>query len=319
MLTLVHSAHRFRYTLYDGLQLKAKRTDRGALLRRRGGRLAGSGRGAGTVALMTDAVAEVAVIGGSGFYEFLENPDRASGRHAVRRPLGADHGRHRRRPPGGVPAAARQAARVPTARASTTGPTCGRWPASACARCWRRARSAACDPRWRRGDLVVPDQLVDRTTRPGRSRTSRPARPTCRSPTRTARALGKTLSRDRRRAAGRHHGGRRGAAVLDPGRVAVLRRAGLDPDQHDRCARGGARPRAAALLRRGRPGHRHGRRRRERRGRRPGRGVRALRPQPRPAQAACSPTALADLPGPRPGCTCCVLGRRPRADLPLPR
>jgi fumarate reductase subunit D len=26
VLTLVHSAHRFRYTLYDGLQIKKKRT-----------------------------------------------------------------------------------------------------------------------------------------------------------------------------------------------------------------------------------------------------------------------------------------------------
>jgi fumarate reductase subunit D len=26
VLMLVHSAHRFRYTLYDGLQIKAKRT-----------------------------------------------------------------------------------------------------------------------------------------------------------------------------------------------------------------------------------------------------------------------------------------------------
>ena len=39
VVMLVHSAHRFRYTLYDGLQIKAKRTHRGALLRQRVRRL----------------------------------------------------------------------------------------------------------------------------------------------------------------------------------------------------------------------------------------------------------------------------------------
>ena len=33
VVLLVHSAHRFRYTLYDGLQIKQKRDPRGALLR----------------------------------------------------------------------------------------------------------------------------------------------------------------------------------------------------------------------------------------------------------------------------------------------
>ena len=35
VLMLVHAAHRFRYTLYDGLQVKHKVARRGALLRRR--------------------------------------------------------------------------------------------------------------------------------------------------------------------------------------------------------------------------------------------------------------------------------------------
>ena len=43
VLLLVHWAHRFRYTLYDGLQIKAQRADRGALLRRCG--CHGRGRG----------------------------------------------------------------------------------------------------------------------------------------------------------------------------------------------------------------------------------------------------------------------------------
>ena len=61
---------------------------------------------------------------------------------------------------------------------------------------------------------------------------------------RPARAAG--LAGHRRRHAGR----RRGPALLHPGRVAVVRRAGLVRRQHDRAPRGGPRPRARALLHR---------------------------------------------------------------------
>ena len=83
------------------------------------------------------------------------------------------------------------------------------------------------------GDLVVPDQLVDRTT--GRVQTYVDggavhvpfADPYC--PTLSAAVAGR-----RRRAARRHDGGHRGPAVLHARRVAALRRAGLDAGQHDR-------------------------------------------------------------------------------------
>src|SRR6266700_3718680 len=55
---------------------------------------------------------------------------------------------------------------------------------------------------------------------------------------------------------GRH----RGPALLQPRRIPVVRRAGLDLGRHDRPPRGGPGPRAGPLLRPAGPGHRPGRR-----------------------------------------------------------
>ena len=168
------------------------------------------------------------------------------------------------RPAGGVPAAARQAPRLPAAPRSTTAPTSGRCARSASARCWRRARSAGCRRRGgagrprRAGPARRPHQrpgVVVRRARRGAPAVRRPLLPA---------GLRRAGRRGARRAARRDDGGHRGAAVLHPRRVAVVRRPGLDADQHDRRSRGGARPRAADVLRRARAGHRHGRRRRGR-------------------------------------------------------
>ena len=114
------------------------------------------------------------------------------------------------------------------------------------------------------GDLVVPDQLVDRTTAAAR-RTSSAARCTCRSPIPTARASPTPWPPPPRTSPRRDDGGDRRAAVLDARRVAVVRRPGRHADQHDRRARGGARPGAADVLLRAGAGDGHGRRRRGRR------------------------------------------------------
>ena len=93
--------------------------------------------------------------------------------------------------------------------------------------------------------LVVPDQLVDRTTR---------ARPDLRRQRRRARTVRRSLlprparragrRRRRRRDRRRHDGRDRGAAVLHARRVAELCAGGVDGRQHDRPPRGGPRPRA---------------------------------------------------------------------------
>ena len=91
---------------------------------------------------------------------------RGARRHdAVRRPVRADRGRHGRRSPGRVPAAARRPPRLPAARHQLPrqplgAALAGRPPG---ARAVRRRRARA--TRWHPGDVVVPDQLVDRTHR----------------------------------------------------------------------------------------------------------------------------------------------------------
>ena len=107
---------------------------------------------------------------------------------------------------------------------STTGPTCGPCAAWASAGCWRPARWARCSPHLRPGDFVVCDQLVDRTSRPGRHLLRRAgARPRLlRRPVlpragpggrRRGRDEGVTGARDG------HGRGHPGPPVLDPGRV----------------------------------------------------------------------------------------------------
>ena len=165
----------------------------------------------------------------------------------------------------------------------------------------RRARPA------RRPDLP-PDPVVRRDA----------ARCTCRSPTPTARASPRpSLAADPDVQSGRHDGRDRGAAVLHPRRVAALRRAGLDADQHDRRPRGGPRPRAADVLLRDRAGHRHGRRRRVRRGGRPGGGLRAVPGRTSSGSPACSTAPIGDAARPR-RLHLLDLGRRHRPDLRHP-
>ena len=131
------------------------------------------------------------------------------------------------------------------------------------------------------GTLVVPDQLVDRTT--GRVQTLLRRVRGARAVRRPVLPVGPG-ARDRSRAAGGlgagrvgHARGHRRPAVLHPRGVAVVRRAGLDADRDDRAPRGGARPRAGPLLHDAGAGHRHRRRRRGGRRGDPGRGVRGLR------------------------------------------
>ena len=91
------------------------------------------------------------------------------------------------------------------------------------------------------GAMVVPDQLVDRTS--GRGDTyfdsggihvgfADPYCPTLRA------AATDLPGRGRRR----HHGGDPGSAVLHPRREPMVRKPGLHAGEHDRLSRGGARP-----------------------------------------------------------------------------
>ena len=97
------------------------------------------------------------------------------------------------------------------------------------------------------GAMVVPDQLVDRTT--GRDDTYFDsggihvgfADPYC--PTLRGRG-GRSARRGRRR----DHGGDPGTEVLHPRREQVVRKPGFHPGQHDRLSRGGAGSRARNVL-----------------------------------------------------------------------
>ena len=139
--------------------------------------------------------ATVGVIGGSGFYRSSTDPERGRRRDAVRR-----RRLHRSRSARSGAARSRSCRATARARASrrtgsTTGPTCGRCARSACARCWRRAPWGL-RPELGAGTLVVPDQLVDRTT--GRVQTFFDSGAcTSPSPTRTARGCARHLSAPR--------------------------------------------------------------------------------------------------------------------------
>ena len=246
-------------------------------------------------------IADVAVIGGSGFYSFLDGPRSTGSRRRTALP-------RRRSPSAPSPAAGsrscRGTARSTSSRrtASTTAPTSGRCARSACARCWRRAPSAGCAPTsrratsssptsWSTAPRAGPDVRRDR----GRARAVR--RSLLRPPV-GRRGLGRRNRQDRR-----HDGGDRGAAVLDPRGVAALRRAGLVADQHDRAPRGRARPRDAAVLRRDRAGDRHGRRRRGRATASARRRSSRCSRRTSTGSGACWPGTIAALPDPD-GCTC---------------
>ena len=109
--------------------------------------------------------AEIGVIGGSGFYSFLEGAEDV----VVETPYGAPSGPvslgEVARTPGRLPAPARAAPRAPAARDQLPRQRLGAPRPSGCVRCSPRAPSAGCGPTSAPGDVVVPDQLVDRTTR----------------------------------------------------------------------------------------------------------------------------------------------------------
>ena len=226
------------------------------------------------------AVADIGVIGGSGFYEFLTDAEEVT----VETPFGQPsetvlvgdvagrrvaflprHGRDHRYPPHKIPYRANLwALRALGVRRILAPSAVG-------------SLTASYGP----GTLVVPDQLVDRTAGPradllrrvrGARLVRRPVLPV------------RPRARDRGRAQGRlgarrvrHAGGHRRPALLHPRGVALVRGPGLDADRDDRAPRGGARPRARALLHDAGAGHRH------RRGR--GRGRRG---RPRPRCSRCS-------------------------------
>ena len=251
--------------------------------------------------------------------EWLLHVPRGSGdgpgRDTVRRSLRPGLPRHRRGAAGGVPAAARGRARVPAAPDQLPGQPLGAAldGSPPGPRPLRRRRSPSRRRRRRR-----------RRARPARRPHPRP-HPELRGDRGGARAVRRPVlraavqgrrRRRRLRAARRHNGGGRGPALLHPRRVAALRRTGLVAGQHDRAPRGGPGPGAAHVLRRGGPGHRHGRRCRGRVRGGSGGGVRDVRAQRRTPQGAscqddCRPTRSRTL-------FLLDLGRGPRADVPVP-
>ena len=176
--------------------------------------------------------ADVAVIGGSGFYSFLDRPEQVTvatpygepsapvsvgevaGRRVAFLPR---HGPHHEYPPHLINYRANLWALRSLGVRQVLAP---------CAVGGLRDEVAP-------GDLVVPDQLVDRTSgrtrrlRRARRRTSALRRPVL---PRLSTAL---AAPDGVRRGGTMVVGRR-AALLDPRRVTGLRPARLDPDQHDR-------------------------------------------------------------------------------------
>src|SRR5229473_918634 len=211
-------------------------------------------------------LAGIGVVGGSGFYEFLEDAEEVT----IDTPFGAPsdpvtvgevagrrvaflprHGRDHRFPPHKIPYRANMWALRSLGVRRVLAPTA----------------VGSLTPSYGPGTLVIPDQLVDRT----RTRVQTYfdegachvpfADPYC--PSLRPAAIATARDSRRIRDAGRH----RGAEVLHPRRVAVVRRPGLDPGRDDRPPRGGPGPRARPVLRAAGPGHRHRRRGRGGRGR----------------------------------------------------
>ena len=183
------------------------------------------------------AVADIGVIGGSGFYEFLTDADEVkvetpygepseavlvgevAGRRVAFLPR---HGRDHRFPPHKIPYRANMWALRSLGVRRILAPSA----------------VGSLTPSYGPGTLVVPDQLVDRTG--GRVQTFYDeyavhvpfADPYC--PSGRARSI--AAARRVRLGAGRigHAGGHPRAAVLHPRRVEVVRRAGLDAGRDDR-------------------------------------------------------------------------------------
>ena len=267
------------------------------------------------------AQAEIGVIGGSGFYDFLDDRRAGGGRHAVRaaeRPvtLGTAggravaflprHGRDHRFPPHRIPYRANLWALRSLGVRQVLAPVRGRRPA------------AAPRPRRRSSSPTSSSTAPAAGCRPSTT----PARCTSPSPTPTAPTGARSPcgSAETRRLAGhppRDDGRRRGPALLDPGRVARLLRRRLGRRQHDRPPGGRARPRAGALLHGGRAGDRPRRRRRGRVGASACRRCSACSPTTSTGCAACSRAVVAELPRER-RCPCAraLDGLRVALDLP---
>ena len=134
-----------------------------------------------------DAPPAIAVIGGSGFYEFLDDPDWITVETPFGKPSSAGGGRARCRASSSRSFRGTAAATSSRRTGSTIGRTSGR-----CARSGVRRILAPCavgslQPELGPGRLVVPDQLVDRTTGRVADVHGRRGASTSRSPTRTAR------------------------------------------------------------------------------------------------------------------------------------
>src|ERR1700722_6299624 len=223
------------------------------------------------------AVAEIGVIGGSGFYEFLTDAEEVrveppwggpgepvlvgevAGRGVAFLPR---HGRDHRYPPHKIPYRANLwALRALGVRRILAPSAVG-------------SLTASYGP----GTLVIPDQLVDRTT--GRAQSFYDsfavhipfADPYCPS--------GRGHAIEAARKAGWVPAGSGTLVVIDGPRFSTR------AESQGYAARGGGRPRACPLLHDADAGHRHRRGRGRGRGGHPGRGIRGVRQEHRPAPRA---------------------------------
>ena len=179
------------------------------------------------------SIADVAVIGGTGFYSFLDDYEE----HAVETPYGAPSapiavGTVAGRRVAFLPAA-RAAPRVPAARDPVPRQPLGaalprRTPGARAVRRRRPARRGRARRRRRARPARRPDPPADLVVRRDRRRAPALRRPLLRP------AVGGGHRRRPGHQVRGSDGGHRGPALLHPRRVAALRRAGLDADQHDR-------------------------------------------------------------------------------------
>ncbi|CAA9345143.1 MAG: 5'-methylthioadenosine phosphorylase, partial [uncultured Frankineae bacterium] len=190
-------------------------------------------------------------------------PGPGPGRDALRPAERGGRAGHGRRPTGGVPAAPRRRPPLPAAPHPVPGERLGAGePGRAAGAGTVRRRQPVPRARTRHAGRLRPARrphLRPRADVPRHRRGARPVRRPLlpgRPPDGPRRRAGRPMAGGRRG----HDGRRRGTALLDPRGVAVVRRAGLVGGQHDRPPRGGAVPRAGALLHGGRARHRPRRR-----------------------------------------------------------
>ena len=208
--------------------------------------------GAGRFRRWPPTAVELAVIGGSGLYELLDDVEQVD----VDTPYGP--------PSGPIAIGTDRSRRAVAGRSRFCRPSRPRPPVAPHtinyrANVWalhslgvtpgaRPVRVAApCAPRSDPGDIVICDQFVDATWgRPGTFfdgpavNHASIADPYC--PQLGALAAGGSRARRVRRPSVRHRGGHPRPALRDPCRVGDLPPAGLRPDQHDAVPRGGAVP-----------------------------------------------------------------------------